>query len=77
LAFHHDCRNQHSSPLREPGLRPLRGPGFSYNDRVTKGDPSDGDYDPIARYEQGAMIVLFIFAAAFLARIIWLGWMIL
>jgi hypothetical protein len=42
--FHHDCRNQHSSPLREPGLRPLR-PGFSYNDRVTKGDLTDGDYD--------------------------------
>jgi hypothetical protein len=29
---------------------------------VTKGDPSDGDYDPIARYEQGAMIVAVIFA---------------
>jgi len=35
--------------------------------RVTKGDPSDGDYDPIARDEQGAMIVAVIFAAAFLA----------
>jgi len=70
------CRNQHSSPLREPGLRPPR-PGFSYNDRVTNGDPSNGDHDPITRYEQGAMIVLFILAAAFLALIIWLGWMIL
>jgi len=37
------CRNQHSSPLREPGLRPPR-PGFSYNDRVTNGDPSNGDH---------------------------------
>jgi hypothetical protein len=78
--FHHDCRNQHSSPLREPGLRPLRPgfsyPGFSYNDRVTKGDPTDGDYDPIARYEQGVMILLILFAAAFLGLIVWLGWMI-
>jgi hypothetical protein len=64
--FHHDCRNQHSSPLREPGLRPLR-PGFSYNDRVTKGDLTDGDYDPIARYEQGVMILLILFAAPSLA----------
>ena len=44
---------------------------------MTKDDPSDGDYDPIARYEQGAMIVAVIFAAAFLALIAWLGWMIL
>jgi hypothetical protein len=44
---------------------------------VTKGDPSDGDYDRIARYEQGVMIALVIFAAAFLAQIVWLGWMIL
>ena len=75
--FHHDCRNQHSSPLREPGLRPLR-PGFSYNDRVTKGDLTDGDYDPIARYEQGVMILilLILFAAAFLGLIVWLGRMI-
>jgi hypothetical protein len=60
-----------------PAERPLRGPGFSYNDRVTKGDPSDGDYDRIARYEQGVIIALVIFAAAFLALIVWLGWMIL
>jgi hypothetical protein len=45
----------------KPGLRPPR-PGFSCNDRVTKGDPSDGDYDRIARYEQGVIIVLVIFA---------------
>src|SRR6476646_10387507 len=51
----------------KPGLRPPR-PGFSCNDRVTKGDPSDGDYDRIARYEQGVIIVLVIFAAAFLAQ---------
>jgi hypothetical protein len=44
---------------------------------VTKGDPSDGDYDPIASYEQGAMIAAVIFAAAFFALIVWLGWMIL
>jgi hypothetical protein len=43
---------------------------------VTKGDPSDGDYDRIARYEQGVMIVLVIFAAAFLDLIVWLAWMI-
>jgi hypothetical protein len=52
----------------KPGLRPPR-PGFSCNDRVTKGDPSDGDYDRIARYEQGVIIVLVIFAAAFLAQL--------
>ena len=51
--------------------------GFSYNDRVTKGDPTDGDYDPIARYEQGVMILLILFSAAFLGLIVWLGWMIL
>ena len=44
---------------------------------MTKDDPSDGDYDPIARYEQGAMIVAVIFAAGFFALIVWLGWMIL
>jgi hypothetical protein len=44
---------------------------------VTKGDPSDGDYDRIARYEQGVIIVLVVFAAAFVALIVWLGWMIL
>jgi hypothetical protein len=44
---------------------------------VTKGDPSDGDYDRIARYEQGVVILLIILAAAFLALIVWLGWMIL
>jgi hypothetical protein len=44
---------------------------------VTKGVPSDGDYDRIARYEEGVMIVLVIFAAAFVALIVWLGWMIL
>jgi len=43
---------------------------------VTKGDPTDGDYDPIARYEQGVMILLILFAAAFLGLIVWLGWMI-
>ena len=43
---------------------------------MTKDDPSDGDYDPIARYEQGAMIVAVIFAAGFFALIVWLGWMI-
>jgi hypothetical protein len=64
-------------PLRETRLSDSPRGWVSRNDRVTKGDPSDGDYDPIARYEQGAMIVLFIFAAAFLALIIWLGWMIL
>jgi hypothetical protein len=44
---------------------------------VTKGDHSDGDYDPLARYEQGAIIVAVIFAAAFFAALVWLGWMIL
>jgi len=45
---------------------------------VTKGDLTDGDYDPIARYEQGVMILilLILFAAAFLGLIVWLGRMI-
>jgi hypothetical protein len=34
---------------------------------VTKGDLTDGDYDPIARYEQGVMILLILFAAPSLA----------
>ena len=71
-------RNQHSSPLRETRLSDSpRELGFSFNDRVTKDDPSDGVYDPIARYEQGAIIVAVIFAAGFFALIVWLGWMIL
>ena len=66
-----------NSPLRETRLQRLTARlGFSYNDRVTEDDP-DGDYGPIARYEQGAMIVAVIFAAGFSALIVWLGWMIL
>ena len=43
------------------------------NDRVTKSDPSYGDYERM----HGVIIVLLIFAAAFLALLVWLGWMIL
>ena len=41
---------------------------------MTREEPPDDDWGPLARYERGVMTLLLIVAAAIAALIIWLGW---
>jgi hypothetical protein len=41
---------------------------------MTREEPPDDNWGPLARYERGIMTFLFILAAAVSALIIWLGW---
>jgi hypothetical protein len=41
---------------------------------MTREEPPDDNWDPLARYERGVTTLLFILATAIFALIIWLGW---
>jgi hypothetical protein len=41
---------------------------------MTREEPPDDDWGPLAHYERGVMTLLFILSAAIFALIIWLGW---